>query len=241
MSQKYSCIVVDDEEPGRDLIAAHLAHLPQFELIRSCSDAIEASEVLSTRPVDLMFLDIEMPAMRGTDFYHSLTNPPPVIFITAYRDYAVRGFELEAVDYLLKPVVFPRFFKATQRFLALSNGNQRAEPSRETLSHPDDLFLRIDRKDMRLRRDDILYVRSMGDYQQIYTTGKRYMHKATMNSVAQKLGPSFVRIHRSYLVNQRHINAITRDDVIVGEFELPISDGYRDVALSVLGAVEPGN
>lgn len=236
MPRRYACLVVDDEAPGRDLIAAHLAHLPQFELVQTCADAIEASEVLSRRAVDLLFLDIEMPAMKGTDFYQSLSNPPPVIFTTAYRDYALDGFELEAVDYLLKPIVFARFFKATQRFINLSGGATSSDSSANANTANDDLFLRVDRKDIRVRREDILYVRSMGDYQQIFTRSGRYMHKATLNRFVEKLGPDFIRIHRSYVVNKQHISALTREDVHIDSLELPISDGYRDSTLSILGA-----
>ncbi|MEM7691763.1 MAG: LytTR family DNA-binding domain-containing protein [Pseudomonadota bacterium] len=237
MPRRYSCLIVDDESLGRDLIAAHLAQLPQFELTASCADAIEAAKVLHERNVDLMFLDIEMPEMKGTDFYLGLSNPPAVIFTTAYRDYAVQGFDLEAVDYLLKPIVFPRFFKATQRFLAqqklqgLSTGSSTGPVS----NADDDLFIRVNRKYLKVRRADILYVRSMGDYQQVHTLTARYMVKSTISGLAEKLGQGFLRIHRSYLVNRRHISSITRDEIHIEDIELPVSDGYRAAVTTVVG------
>ena len=234
MSQRYSCIVVDDEALGRELIASHLAQLPQFELVASCCNAIEASSVLAEQSIDLMFLDIEMPVIRGTDFYHSLARAPAVIFTTAHRDYAVEGFELEAVDYLLKPIVFTRFFKAIRRFQdrqaqsAATTSTGGASPAAR------DIFIRVDRKNLRLCRDDILYVRGMKDYIEVFTPGRRHIVKSTLGGFAEKLGPGFLRIHRSYLVNQSHISAVTRHDVEIGDVELPISDAYRESVFLVL-------
>lgn len=235
MQKRYSCIIVDDENPGRELIASHLAHLPQFELVASCSSAIEASQVLEERAVDLMFLDIEMPVMKGTDFYHNLSEAPAVIFTTAYRDYAVEGFELEAVDYLLKPIVFSRFFKAVQRFLSQQATLINSGSGQATDPPTDELFVRINRKNVRLRRQDILYVRGMKDYLEVHTSGHRHIVKSTLGSFARQLGPGFLRIHRSYLVNRAHISAVTRQDVEIGDLELPISDAYREAVLSSLG------
>ncbi|GAB4200282.1 MAG: LytTR family DNA-binding domain-containing protein [Wenzhouxiangellaceae bacterium] len=236
MSKRYSCIIVDDEALGRELIATHLAHLPQFELVASCANAIEASRILAEQRVDLMFLDIEMPVMKGTDFYQNLAQAPAVIFTTAYRDYAVQGFDLEAVDYLLKPIVFTRFFKAIQRFLASVENPVASTPEHAAVAIPDDLFVRIDRKNIRLRRQDILYVRSMKDYLEVHTKSDRYLVKSTISGFADKLGPGFLRIHRSYLVNQHHITAVTRHDVELGDIELPISDACRDAVFDALGA-----
>lgn len=235
MSKPYTCIVVDDEVLGRELIASHLAHLPQLELVASCASAIEASRVLEEQAVDLMFLDIEMPVMKGTDFFQGLAKPPAVIFTTAYRDYAVEGFELEAVDYLVKPIVFSRFFRAVQRFLAQSGRQETSAPSTSSPGTSDDLFIRVDRKNIRLRREDILYVRGMKDYLEVHTGSQRHILKSTLGGFAEKLGPGFLRIHRSYLVNQAHISAVTRHDVEIGDIELPISDAYRDAVMNSLG------
>ena len=235
MSKPYACIVVDDEVLGRELIASHLAHLPQLELVASCASAIEASQVLEEQAVDLMFLDIEMPVMKGTDFYQGLGKPPAVIFTTAYRDYAVEGFELQAVDYLVKPIVFSRFFKAVQCFLAQTGGTEIATPSNDGSQQTGDLFIRVDRKNIRLRREEILYVRGMKGYLEVHTGSQRHIIKSTLGGFAEKLGAGFLRIHRSYLVNQSHISAVTRHDVEIGDMELPISDAYRDAVLSTLG------
>lgn len=233
MSQRrFRCLIVDDEPLGRELIESHLSQLDQFELTASCASAIEASRVLSTQAVDLLLLDIEMPVLKGTDFYEGLSRRPKVIFTTAYRDYALEGFELEAVDYLLKPITFARFFKAIERFLA----TQRAGPPTEDLpvTDRDFLFVRSDRKDIRLMRADIDYVQGLKDYIKVHTRETVYVVKETMGSIADRLGDDFVRVHRSYLVNRRSVTALTRHDVEIGKVEIPIGDTYRKTAMNRL-------
>lgn len=229
----YTCLIVDDEALGRELIETHLQQFDQFKLLASCGSAIEANRVLGDQSIDLMFLDIEMPVLKGTDFYRSLRNPPKVIFTTAYRDYAVDGFELEAVDYLLKPVVFPRFFQAIDRFLETQNRSPETPiPVSEASRH---IFVRKDRKEIRLALDDILYVRSQRDYLEIQTTAASHTIKGSISGFGERLGQEFVRIHRSYLVNQHQITAVTRHDVEIGEIELPIGEHYRKLVLARLG------
>ncbi|MEO0421753.1 MAG: response regulator transcription factor [Pseudomonadota bacterium] len=238
MPNRYRCLIVDDEALGRELISTHLEQFPQFEVVASCASAVEASRVLAEESVDLLFLDIEMPVMKGTDFYQGLRERPAVIFTTAYRDYAVEGFELEAVDYLLKPIVFARFFTAIQRFLASREGANLAEDATPTAGDAagGTIFVRKDRKHLRLWLDEILYVHSAKDYLEVYTKTQMHMIKGTMNAFSTKLGSAFLRIHRSYLVNHRHITAITAHDVEVGSVELPISDQYRAAVMAVIEA-----
>lgn len=234
MSQpRYRCLIVDDEALGRELIESHVGQLKQFELVGSCASAIEASQLLNSKTIDLLFLDIEMPVIKGTDFYRSLSNRPKVIFTTAYRDYALDGFDLEAVDYLLKPITFARFFKAIDRFLA----SQRAgQPSNDTPpgGARDSLVIRADRKDIRLMLADINYVQGLKDYIKIHTRYSVHIVKETMTSIGQRLGSDFVRVHRSYLVNRRRVTALTRHDVEIGDIEIPIGDKYRQAALGLL-------
>jgi len=232
----YRCLIVDDEALARDLIAGHLDKLSQFEVVAACANAIDASRVLATESVDLLFLDIEMPALKGTDFLRGVATPPAVIFTTAYREYAVDGFELEAVDYLLKPITFPRFFRAVERFLA------RQAPTELTAqapaAGPTALFVRVDRKDMRIPFSEILFVRGLKDYVQIHTRTRDrvYTAKETMGSLAERLGPEFVRVHRSYIVNRQRVTAVTRHDVELGDMEIPLGETYREAALHQLGA-----
>ncbi len=231
---RYRCLVVDDEALGRELIETHLKQLPSFELVASCASAVEASELLSTQPVDLLFLDIEMPVLKGTDFYQGLAHRPRVIFTTAYRDYALEGFELEAVDYLLKPITFARFFRATQRFLASAQAG-RLTPEDSGESNNASIFIRVNRKDVRLALADVVYVQGLKDYVRVHTRNSVFTVKETMTSLSQRMGEGFLRVHRSYLVNQSAITALTRHDVELGELEIPIGDTYRDSVVEKMG------
>ncbi len=218
-------MVVDDEELARELLTRHISQLQQFELVACCASAIEASAVLQQEPVDLLFLDIEMPVLKGTEFYQNLLNKPKVIFTTAYRDYAIDGFELDAVDYLLKPIVFSRFFNAIEKFLAMQ------APVCQTDSEPGQVpryvFVRKDRKQVKIILSDIHYVKSLKDYLEVHTSGTIHTIKSTMTAFAQQLNDGFLRIHRSYLVNLEHITAYTHHDVELGDTELPIGESYK--------------
>ncbi|MEM9531443.1 MAG: response regulator transcription factor [Pseudomonadota bacterium] len=233
MTSHYRCLIVDDEALGRELIQAHLSQLGQFEVAASCASAIEASRVLATEPIDLLLLDIEMPVLKGTEFYRGLSRRPSVIFTTAYRDYALDGFELEAVDYLLKPITFSRFFRAIERFLAADRRNSAGAPG--PAPRPTDwIFVRANRKDIRLLLADIEYVQGLKDYVRIHTRGGVYLVKETMNSLAGRLGENFVRVHRSYLVNRTCVTALTSHDVEIGGAEIPIGETYRKVVVDSL-------
>ncbi len=220
---------------ARELIAAHLSQLDQFELAASCRSAIEASRVLQEQSIDLMFLDIEMPVLKGTDFYKNLARKPPVIFTTAYRDYAVDGFDLDAVDYLLKPIVFARFFQAIERFLAArgSRPSSNVEPGTRpaTSKH---LFVRVDRKDVRIAQADICYIQGHKDYLKIQLSEGSCITKQTLAAFHSQLSDDFVRVHRSYIVNRQKISAITAHDVEIGAVEIPIGESYRATAAQLL-------
>lgn len=229
------CLIVDDEELARELIETHLTQLTGYELVGSCASAIEASQVLKTQHVDLMFLDIEMPVLKGTDFYKNLSRKPKVIFTTAYRDYAIDGFELDAVDYLLKPIVFSRFFKAIEKFSAgLSNSDLIDPPARDTEAtiernsvSTDHVFVRKDRKQVKILLADILYIQSLKDYIKIFMVSGSHVIKQRISAFQEELGDDFIRVHRSYLVNRHKVTAYTKHDVEINETEIPISENCR--------------
>lgn len=229
---QYRCLIVDDEQLGRELIAAHLGQLEQFTLVASCASAIEAAEILANEPVDLMFLDIEMPVLKGTDFYKNLSRKPDVIFTTAYRDYAVEGFEVEAIDYLLKPITFARFFRAVERFL--SRKRQNTQPNESTTTEAS-IFVRANRKDVRLLLKDIRYVQGLKDYVCLYTEESVFTVKETMRSLAQRLGHDFVRVHKSFIVNRSQVTAITAHDVEIGDLEIPIGETFKPQIAELFG------
>ncbi len=228
------CLVVDDEELARDLIEAHLSQLTGYELVASCASAIEANAVLKEHRIDLMFLDIEMPVLKGTDFYKNLIHKPKVIFTTAYRDYALDGFELDAVDYLLKPIVFSRFFQAIERFatsqlqIAPNRASSANLAANDTPSLGTDyLFVRKDRKQVKVLLDDVLYIRSLKDYVKIVMLESSHIVKQKISVLESQLSSDFIRVHRSYIVNHKKITAYTKHDVEIERHEIPIGDNYR--------------
>ena len=228
----YRCLIVDDERLARELLQTHLSQLNDFELVASCASAIEASQILQTESVDLLFLDIEMPVLKGTDFYKNLLQKPKVIFTTAYRDYAVEGFELDAVDYLLKPIVFSRFFNAIEKFLStqqpLPMPQQDSRPQQETI------FLKKDRKQIRLLLQDILYVQGLKDYCEIHLHSTSHVVKYTMTALEELLGTTFMRVHKSYIVNLDKITAFTSCDIEIDQHEIPIGKNFKNRLMPML-------
>ena len=222
---KYTCLIVDDEELARELIATHLAQLPEFKVAASCASALEARPVLQQHHVDLLFLDIEMPLMKGTDFFKNLLHKPKVIFTTAYRDYAFDGFELNAVDYLLKPITFERLFQATEKFLSQQPEAAPALP--DETAQKDHIFVRKDRKQVKVLLDAIRYVESRKDYITIHCVKEKHTIKHSISAFQKLLDARFLRIHRSYIVNVSQVTAYTKQDVEIGRQELPIGEQYR--------------
>ena len=217
-------LIVDDEELARRLIKNHLIQLDDFELVASCSSAIEASKILQENAIDLIFLDIEMPVLKGIDFYKNLLHKPKVIFTTAYRDYAIDGFELNAVDYILKPITFQRFFNAIEKFRALQKRVLRMSSleKKETV-----VDMRKDRKQVKVNFEDILYIESLKDYIKIHSPNKQHITKTSISSFLEKLDDRFIRIHRSYIINTNKITAYTKNDIEIGRIEIPIGENYR--------------
>lgn len=224
----HKCLIIDDEELARDLIVNHLGQLGEFEIVGICESAIAARKVLLEKKVDLLFLDIEMPVLKGTDFFKNLLHPPSVIFTTAHRDYAIDGFELNAVDYLLKPITFERFFKATEKYL-----NQKQQPVSASIPHLPEkketyIFIRKDRKQVKLFLDTILYIESLKDYIRIHSIDNTHTIKYSITSFLELLDPRFLRIHRSYIVNVDKVTAFTKHDIEIGKMEIPIGERYKE-------------
>lgn len=222
----YTCVVVDDEDLARRLIENHISQLENFKVIASCQSAIEASKILKEEKVDLLFLDIEMPVLTGTDFFANLIQKPKVIFTTAYRNYALDGFELNAIDYLLKPITFGRFFKAVEKFL------EHQQPTKEVSKEvgkiqKDYIFVRKDRKQVKVFFKDILYIESVKDYIKIVTSAENHLVKHSMTSFEELLDGRFLRTHRSYIINSNKVTAFTKQDIEIGKLEIPLSESHR--------------
>mgnify|MGYP000005815571 FL=1 len=229
---KYKCLIIDDEDLARELIETHVSQLDNLEIVASCSSAIQAHKILQNETVDLLFLDIEMPVLKGTDFFKNLTRKPKVIFTTAYRDYAIEGFELSAVDYLLKPIVFERFFKAIEKFI------ESVKPSAQNIEKPSEdnfIYVQSNKKNIKVLFDEVNYIESIKDYIRIHLKdASTIIIKHGITAFETKLDNRFLRVHRSYLVNKDHVTAYTKHDIEIGKIEIPIGDFYKKNALKNL-------
>lgn len=231
-------IIVDDEPLAQDVLETYIEKMPEFNLVTKCSNAFDANEALKNNDIDLMFLDIQMPQLTGTDFLRSLEDPPVVIFTTAYPNYAVDGFELNALDYLLKPISMERFMKAANKAsvqIELKKGNSSA-PAENDANY---IFVKADKKLIKINFDDVLYIEGLKDYVIIRLGEKRVVTLQTMKSLEQKLPATiFKRIHRSYIVNLNRIDAVVGNMVELKEKgqakHIPVGKNYRDDLLKLI-------
>ena len=231
-----NAIIVDDEPLAQDILETYLAKIPQIELIAKCDNAFEANHVLSAQDVDLMFLDINMPQLTGTEFLKGLTDPPVTIFTTAYPNYALEGFELNALDYLVKPISSERFLTACNRAIEQAELKQKAKAGEvvEEKSGADFFFVKADKKLVRVNLVDIVYIEGLKDYVIIRMPDDRVITLQTMKSLDERLpNKDFQRIHRSYIVNMNRIEALHGNMVEVKEkgktTSLPVGKSYREV------------
>lgn len=219
---KYNCIIVDDEPLAIEVIKSHAETIGIFSVVAECSNAVEAFQELKSNNVELMFLDIQMPGMKGTDFLRNLVSPPRVILTTAYRDYAYEGYELNVVDYLLKPVSYDRFVRAVDKFL--NSGSGKAEKSGEEKF----IYLNINKKIHKIYISEIVYVESIKDYLTIHTTTGEIVAKHTITAFEGLLpAEDFVRIHRSFIVALKKIKGFNAHSMDIGGKELPIGQLYQ--------------
>ena len=235
---KTKCLVIDDEPLARDLMRSHIEKLENFEICAECGDAMKALKELHNHKVDLMFMDIQMPQITGIEFLKTLKHPPKVIITTAYREYALDCFELDVIDYLLKPITFERFLKSVNKYYqatqeevkgvqtqSISNGNAK------------DAFIYVkeNKKVVKVHLSDILYVEGLSEYVQIYTPDKKIITKTSMTNMAEKLPEDrFMRIHKSFIVSLSKIEAFTSSSIEVPGKELPIGRSYKNSVLDVL-------
>ena len=236
MAENIRCIIVDDEPVARDILKRHLSKIDNIEIIASCKIAIEAFTVINNEQIDLIFLDIKMPEISGLSFAKSINKNARIIFTTAYRDYAVDGFDLQAVDYLLKPVSFERLLQSIQKY-ANENSPVRATKAEEVLVEQQDfIFVRSDRKMIRIDFAEILYIESLSDYIKIYLIDKMVVTREAISSIEARLPrKDFIRVHRSFIISKAHIISFTNEFVEVGNEEIPISRSYKQEVLKRLG------
>lgn len=229
---KWKCLIVDDEPPAIKILKSYIEDLENMEIIGTCNNAFQAIDILNEEKVDLMFLDINMPKLLGTQLLKSIQHPPKVIFTTAHKDYAIEAFELDAIDYLLKPVSFERFLKAVNKFCQINNVETDAY-----CSTPGFLYFRAERKMVKVFLKDIIYIESYKDYVVIHRQNDDNLKvKYSISSVENMLPRNlFLRIHRSFIVSIKKVTAFTNNDVEIGKIEIPIGKSYHEIFKKLTG------
>lgn len=234
---KTKCLIVDDEPLARDLIRRHVEKLENFEIVAECSDAMKALNVLREKQVNLIFMDIQMPQITGIDFLKTLKHSPKVIITTAFREYALESFDLDVVDYLLKPITFERFLKAVNKYYQLNQdeiqvGNISAS---EKLGDEAFIYVKENKKVVKIYLSEIKYIEGLSEYVQIFTDKRKIITKTSMAQMEEKLpNEHFLRIHKSFIVSMSKIEAFTANTIEINGKELPIGRSYKNAALSAL-------
>jgi DNA-binding LytR/AlgR family response regulator len=234
--QTIRCLIIDDEPPAREIIRRYVQEIPTLQLMGECANAIQALTALQQHPVDLLFLDIRMPQLNGTDFIKTLKNPPKVIFTTAFSEYALEGYELDVVDYLMKPIRFDRFLKAVNKAYPVTGSALKpvAPTIIEEKKNESFVYFRADRKMVKVMLDEILYIESMKDYIKVNTVQGVIITKQSISSVEAMLPEKlFVRTHRSFIVSINKIKSFTNELVEVDKTDIPIGKLFRNGVMKV--------
>jgi len=232
--KKINCLVADDEEIGREIIVSYVQRLDKLNLVGTYTNGAEVYNALNIHPVDLLFLDIQMPQLTGIELLRTLKNPPAVIFTTAYREYAIEGYELHVIDYLLKPVSFERFIKAVDKFEFMTNPGRVIQSNILAESAKDQdafMYVKADKKMIKVSLKDLVYIEGLKDYVKMHLVNKTIITYQTLTYFEEKLSANhFLRIHRSYIVSLRHLDAYSATQVEIGKVNIPIGSSYvKDV------------
>jgi DNA-binding LytR/AlgR family response regulator len=231
------CIAIDDEPLALELLEDNISKVPFLQLVARCSNAIEALKVLQQEKVDLIFLDIQMPGLTGLQFIQSMTEKPMIILITAYEKYALEGFNLDVIDYLVKPVSLDRFVKACNKAKELFRLNNKPKGS-ESSASPGYFFVNVDYSQVKVNFNDIRYIEGLKDYIRIHlkSSSKAIITRMPMKTIEEQLPASiFLRIHKSYIVSVDHITAIRKNSVFIDAMELPVGENFRETIASLTG------
>lgn len=246
--EKMNCMVVDDEKMGRSLLEENVSQLPFLNLVASCKNAFEAMEQLQAQTIDLIFLDIQMPGMLGTQFLQTLKKKPLVVFVTAYDHYAVESYQLDVVDYLMKPVSLERFSLAAHKAYHLfqqansipASTNPTTIPAVEAIE--DFFFVNVEYSLVRISIPQITHIEGLKDYVKIFLDGERrpVLTKVTMKSLEAKVIPHlFMRVHKSFIVNIRRIESVKQQRIKIGTFDIPVSDSHASDLMEKLNLTRP--
>lgn len=229
-----NCVIIDDEPLAREGIASYVREIDFLQLVATAENPIELAKLLDQHPVDLIFLDIQMPKMNGLDFLKTLQNPPMVVITTAYPNHALEGFQLNVLDYLLKPITFDRFFKSVKKandYYQLLN--RSADPNVQKGATADYCFIRCGSKYEKILFDQILYVEGMQNYITIYTQKGKFVTLLYLKNLEENLdNTSFIRVHKSYIVSIDKIESIEGNEILIQSHRIPISRNYREQVLA---------
>ena len=235
MSDKVTCMIVDDEPMAREIISSFVGKIHNLELVATCKNVSEAFSVLQKESIQLIFLDINMPEISGLSLAKSIQHKSQVIFTTAYREYAIEGFDLQAVDYLLKPISFDRFLKAVQKYFDLHISKETVKKEVQYLEKETSIFVRSDRKMVKVRFKEINYIESLSDYVKIFTDKETIITRETISNIESKLPSNeFLRTHRSYIVSMPKIDSFTNEFLELDKKAIPISRSYKENVLQKL-------
>ncbi len=230
---KYSCLLVDDESLALRLLEDYVLKIPQLEIIGKCQNALSALQILQSKPVDILFLDIQMPDLTGIELLKIIKNKPAVILTTAYADYALEGYQLDVTDYLLKPIPFERFVQAANKAMEWCNFKNRTSLTQPPINNNapvsnDYFFVKSDYKQIKIFYADILYIEGLREYVSIYTGDKRIITLETLKNMEVLLtDQNFLRVHKSYIINKSRVNALNGNMVELGKQKIPIGKSYK--------------
>ncbi|WP_316803452.1 LytTR family DNA-binding domain-containing protein [Pedobacter nototheniae] len=229
-----NCLAIDDEPLALNLLADNISKIPFLNLIASCDDAFVANKIMQEQSIDLIFIDIQMPGITGLQFIQSLVKKPMVILVTAYKQYALDGFALDVLDYLMKPVSMDRFMRACNKAKDLYELKQSSEHA--NLAKPEYMFVNVGYSLMKINFNDITFIEGLKDYVQIHLANspKAAVVRVSMKGIEEQLPDDFERIHKSYIVNIRQVTSIRKNSVFIHEEELPVSDTYKYVIEKLL-------
>jgi DNA-binding LytR/AlgR family response regulator len=236
--EKYNCIIVEDEPLAAEILEDYIRQIAFLELKGICRNAISAMEILQKHRIDLIFLDIHLPKIKGVDFVKTLKNPPQIIITSAYQEYALQGYELNVIDYLLKPIEFTRFLMAVNKIKTQNEGIRTNESFHVIAGDAGEkpyLFFNVSKKKVKIYIDDILYIESLKEYIRIVANGKSILTKFQLNQVEELLTKGkFIRVHRSFIVSKAKIESFSATEIEIGGKEIPIGRSYKEYVLSSL-------
>lgn len=232
---KINCIIIDDEPLARKGLKEYIGDVDFLHLVGEFDNPVKAMEVFSKEEIQLLFLDIQMPKITGMDFFKTLQHPPPVIFTTAFPQYALEGFELNALDYLVKPISFDRFLKAAMRAKEFYEVRQKNSSEAPRDSPAEYFFIKADNKLIKLSYDEILYAEALQNYVVIHTKDKKYITYLTFKAVEDYLpADRFIKTHKSYIISAARIDSIEGNDIRIGQHHIPISRNLKDEVMERL-------